>query len=326
MKRKCFRFTFAALVCTVLLGITGCGKKDPYTAYKEASQKTSDLDSLDAAADITMTMSASGQNFDISMHSDMKLSGINTEAPLADIAITIDMLGQSMTMSTYYTDGYYYAQNGDSKLKYAMEPAILKSEISASSMQTDLKKDDFKEISLEKKEADNLITFILYGDSMNDMVNSTLGTLGGILDSSEISMQIDDVSGTASINKDGYFTNMAMQLPIAMTMSGQDISLDMGINVAYTDPGEDILVELPDDLDEYEYIDTSDPGEAYDTFTDDSSDENESTEDANAEDAAIIGGAEGSTDIEITDAATADTQDDDTPAAAEDAFTDGSLS
>ncbi|MDC7291528.1 hypothetical protein NXH76_27495 [Blautia schinkii] len=257
MKRKFIKIVTAALVCAGLLTAAGCGKKDPFTVYEEAAVKTSELKSIASTAKLNMKLSAQGQSIEIGMDMDMKILNPNGDDMQADIAMDMDMLGQNISMNSYYKDGYYYTATGDSKVKYIMDIKEMQEQIAANSVQTGLKKEDFKEISMEKKDKDSLITFTINGETMSNVVDSAMGALSDMLAGSDMEMKIGDIPGTATVNKDNYISAMTMKMPLTMTISGQEMTMDLDMDITYTDPGKDVTVEFPDDLDTYEEIDMS---------------------------------------------------------------------
>ncbi len=257
MKRKSVKLMTAVLACVGLLALAGCGKKDPYTVYEEASKKSSALESMELNSDMDMTLSAAGQSMDISSSTKAKMSGVNSENMLADMDVTLETGGQSMTMKSYYKDGYYFTESGGQKIKYAMDLAQMQSQLESSALKTDLKKEDFKEISMEKKDKDYVITFNLSGETMSSLVDSTLSSLGDFLNSADLKMEIADIAGTATVNKDGYFSDMTMKMPLTITIQDQEMTMDMNLSATYVNPGKEVTVEIPDNLDDYLEIDMS---------------------------------------------------------------------
>lgn len=285
MKRKFIKLVTAALVCAGLLTFAGCGKKDPFTVYNEASVKTSELKSMAATSKVNMKLSAQGESIEVGMDMDMKIINPNGADMQADIAMNMDMLGQNVTVNSYFKDGYYYTSSGNSKIKYLMDIKQMQEQLAANSVQTNLKKEDFKEISLEKKDKDYLITFTIKGDTMSKVVDSALGALADTMNGTDMDMKIGDIPGTATVNKDNYLSAMTMKMPLTLTISGQEMTMDMDMDMAYIDPGKEVTLELPEDLDTYEEI---------------------SMDNAMPEESAIIGGADGSSALDTDEGTDAD--------------------
>lgn len=260
MKKKNLRVFSAGLLCTCFITVfAGCGEKDPYTVYSEASKKTAELESLEAETTMNMTLSAQGTDMEIPMTMDMKMDHINTEDMNLSINTTMEVMGQTVEMNSYYTDGYYYMDSAGSKIKYTMDLDELQDQVASSALQTtDLKEDDFKEISMEKKADQQLITYTISGDSMTDMANSAFGALSDLFSGTDMEMNIQDISGTMTTNKEGYATAYSMVMPFTMNVQGQEMSVNMDMEVTYIEPGKEVSAELPDDLDSYEEVDLAD--------------------------------------------------------------------
>lgn len=257
MKRKSFKSLAAILLC---VGITtlfsGCGKKDPYTIYMDASKKTSSLPGMEANYSVDMNMDVAGSTIAIKMSSDMRIDGNNTDNMKLDMDMTMDLLGQNITTKTYYTDGYYYMDSMGSKFKYPMNIEELQERLVANNVQTELKEEDFKKLTLTKK--DNLyeLTFTIDADSMNNMVASSMSSLSDMLGDDSAETTVGNIDGTMTVNKDGYISTMTMKFPCTVSVEGQDVECDMTIAFEYIDPGKDVTVELPD-FSEYQEIDMS---------------------------------------------------------------------
>lgn len=274
MKKKNLRvFSAGILSACFISAFAGCGEKAPYAVYSEASRKTSELESVEAVTTMDMTLSAQGTDMEIPMTANMKMERVNTKDMKLSIYTTMEIMDQKVEMNSYYTDGYYYLDSADSKIKYTMDLDEIQNQVASTTLQTtDLEEDDFKEISMEKKDDGQLITYTINGDSMTDIANSAFGALSELLAGADMQMDIQDISGTMTVNKDGYASAYFMHMPFTMEVQGQEMSINMDIDVTYAEPGKEVSAELPDDLDTYEEVDLN-----------------------------AIGGADGSTDITVQD-------------------------
>lgn len=264
MKKKTVKLTIATLLGAGLITcFCGCGEKDPYEIYSEASKKTNELKSTETSAKMTMTLSAEGSSFEIPMNMDIKVSGVGTDNILMDMQMNLEILGQSVTTTGYYTDGYYYMDDSTAgKIKYAMDLEALQEQISTGSAKTDLKKEDFEELTVEKKDKDYILTFKLKKDSLNETIDSALGSMGDMLSGIDMNIELSDINGTMTVNKDGYIASQQMTIPMTTAVEGQEMTLDIDLECTYVDPGKEVTVELPADLDTYEEVSMTDPGNA----------------------------------------------------------------
>ena len=258
MKKKYFNMTLALLACAGVITMTGCGKKDPFTVYSDAAKKTAELSSMEMTYDIDMTLELAGESMDMATSSTAKMSGMNTDDMKINMAMKVGAQGQEMDMNVYYTDGYYYADSTGTKMKYLMDLEQAQKELASTGLQTDMKKEDFKEISLE----DQVLTFTIDGEKMSSLVDTAMSSFQGLVQGTDASIDIGDVKGTASVNKDGYFETSTMTVPLTMDIMGTEMKINMDMDYTYVNPGKEVTVELPDDLADYQEIDMTSAGTA----------------------------------------------------------------
>lgn len=281
MKKKYFNMTLALLACAGVITMTGCGKKDPFTVYSDAAKKTAELSSMEMTYDIDMTLELGGESMDMTTSSTAKMSGMNTDDMKINMAMKVGAQGQEMDMNVYYTDGYYYADSMGTKMKYLMDLEQAQKELASTGLQTDMKKEDFKEISLE----DQVLTFTIDGEKMSSLVDTAMSSFQGLVQGTNASIDIGDVKGTASVNKDGYFETSTMTVPLTMDIMGTEMKINMDMDYTYVNPGKEVTVELPDDLADYQEIDMTsagtagaleDPGTSAETTPEETADASES--------------------------------------------------
>ena len=226
MKKKYFNMTLALLACAGVITMTGCGKKDPFTVYSDAAKKTAELSSMEMTYDIDMTLELAGESMDMTTSSTAKMSGMNTDDMKINMAMKVGAQGQEMDMNVYYTDGYYYADSMGTKMKYLMDLEQAQKELASTGLQTDMKKEDFKAISLE----DQVLTFTIDGEKMSSLVDTAMSSLQGLVQGTDASIDIGDVKGTASVNKDGYFETSTMTVPLTMDIMGTEMKINMDMD------------------------------------------------------------------------------------------------
>lgn len=195
---------------------------------------------------------------DMTTSSTAKMSGMNTDDMKINMAMKVGAQGQEMDMNVYYTDGYYYADSMGTKMKYLMDLEQAQKELASTGLQTDMKKEDFKAISLE----DQVLTFTIDGEKMSSLVDTAMSSLQGLVQGTDASIDIGDVKGTASVNKDGYFETSTMTVPLTMDIMGTEMKINMDMDYTYVNPGKEVTVELPDDLADYQEIDMTSAGTA----------------------------------------------------------------
>lgn len=228
--------------------------EDAMTIYQNASEKTSRLTSAEVRSTIDMNMAVNGETTFIPLTTEIKMEGLNSEDLKMEMDTSLAVEEQTIDMTAYYTDGYYYMESGGSKLKYAMDLSEIQNQIASVNPQMDLNPEDFMDISLEETEEGTLLTFTIEGDSLSQAIDSALGSLGGITDSSGLHMNISDIQGTMTVSDDGYISETTMTIPLTSSVADQEIAMDMVMHMEYVNPGQDVTVELPD-LEGYEEFD-----------------------------------------------------------------------
>lgn len=246
----------------MILSLVGCSNNketkkslDPATIYEDAAKKMADLKDMDGTATMKMVMSQGEETMDISMDMDIKMTGINTKDMKYLCDTKMSMLGVDLDMKMFYTDGYYYIESLGQKMKYPMDYSAMLDKVNESTMQTtDLSK-YMKEIKATQEGNNTIVTFKLDGEKMKEYIQDIMSDLGTGIDSSLYSGIEGNVETT--INKDGYFSSVKMDLVLDMNIEGQAMKMNMDMDMVYNNPGKAVkAIELPD-LEGYTEIDPS---------------------------------------------------------------------
>lgn len=257
MKKKlmtAFTLLSTAAACSALPSAAFAGAQDPAQVYQEASQKTSELSSLEVHTTIDMNLAVNGETSFIPVTCDVKMEGAGTEDMKMEMITSMNVAETPVDLTAYYTDGYYYMDSMGTKIKYAMDLAELEEQISGMNPQMEISAEDFTELEMEETEEGTVLTFTISGDTMNSSVDSALGALSGILGSADMDMDMSDIQGSVTVSEDGYITSMNMKLPLTFNMGDEEVAMDMNMIAEYVDPGQEVTVELPS-LDDYEEVD-----------------------------------------------------------------------
>ena len=123
MKIRIKKVTALLLSCMLLFSISGCQKKRTAKEVLESSLKQSsklkDADfSGEASYKIANNEASSSSNVTIKMNFDAKLQTVDKDQLKMSMTSTLNMLGQTMDMNMYYSDGYYYMNTAENKNGY----------------------------------------------------------------------------------------------------------------------------------------------------------------------------------------------------------------
>lgn len=232
---------------------TEAAKLDPKEVYSEAMKKNAELKSMDMSMDINMDMKMGEESMEMAMEMDMKADGYKTDDIKCLITNTTSAQGESIEMTMFYTDGYYYMDAMGQKVKYAMDAADM-SEQAASSAGMGVDVAWMSDISLEDKGEDKHITFTGDPSKMDSFVEEILASSGSGMEGME--MTLKSVSGECLVGADGYLKSENLTMEIEVAAQGQTASMVMEMTVVYNNPGQPVTIELPS-TDGYTEVDAS---------------------------------------------------------------------
>lgn len=248
--KKCLTLLLAAVT---VLSLAACGSaKDPKAIYDDASKKTSELTSMDVDSVVNMQMVQGGKTTDIKMNLNMKMAGINTENLKYQAQGTTDIGEQSIDISMYYENGYYYMSSMGQKIKYAMDLDAMMKQIKQTTEGASMDSSYLKEITAKKENGNQILTFTVDAEKMDAYVQDIMGQMGTDLEG--VTYTIKDASGEATVSEEGYFINSKINMSLEMNSQGETISMVMDTDSTYNNPGQDVEVTAPD-LEGYTEID-----------------------------------------------------------------------
>ncbi|MDO5417654.1 MAG: hypothetical protein Q4F29_10675 [Lachnospiraceae bacterium] len=235
--------------------LSGCSRKDPREIYDEAVKKNAELTELEASTVTDMKISQGEEIMNMKTTMDMKMKGVNTEQLTYTAEGTTEVLGQTMDMSMYYADGYYYMETMGQKIKYPMDLQQMIQQIQQSTGGMAADSSYLSEIEAEKDGDSRILKYTLDGEKMDAYMQDVLKSVNMPgLEEAGISYQFQSASGESVVNKEGYYTSTKMKLVMDMTAQGETIRLDMDSDIVYHNPGQAVEITVPD-LEGYTEID-----------------------------------------------------------------------
>lgn len=250
--KRCLTLLLAAATA---LSLAACGSaKDPKAIYDDASKKTSELTSMDVDSVVNMQMTQGEKITDIKMNLNMKMAGINTENLKYQAQGTTDIEGQSIDISMYYENGYYYMSSMGQKIKYAMDLDAMMKQIKQTTEGTSMDSSYMKDITAKKENGNQVLSFTVDAEKMDAYVQDIMGQMG--TDMKDVSYTIKEANGETTVGEDGYFTNSKINMSLEMNSQGETISMVVNTDSTYNNPGQTVEVTAPD-LEGYTEIDAS---------------------------------------------------------------------
>nr|WP_300305798.1 hypothetical protein [uncultured Anaerostipes sp.] len=193
----------------------------------------------------------------ISMNYDAKISDSGEDNMKMAMEGALSASGVSIDMNIYYSDGYYYLNMMDQKMKQQMDVSNLQKQISSTTSQSQLPVDNYKNIVVSQDDDGNtVLDYELNEDGLNeyiqmaaDQISSASGSTASSDDLNGI--RISSFSGTRTLDKDdNTLKDSAEFVMVSSSYEGETVTVTM--DVTYNNPGKSVTVTLPDDLNDYQ--------------------------------------------------------------------------
>lgn len=246
----------AVLLALSMVCLAACGKKlTPEEVLKKATKKQQAMTNMDADCTMSVSMELAGQSVDYDADLHIKASGLNSEDLKMAMQMDASIMGQDMSANTYYTDGYYYTETMGEKMKMAMDIGEMTETLKQNSAFTEIPADAYKSLEMTTEGNNQIISFVADGSKMTELVNSVMGSMmsGMTGDTDSSDMGIGDVEGTLTVDKDFNVIEETIKgMSMKMTIEGMEMNASVDMDMVINNPGQEVAVDLPDDLDSYE--------------------------------------------------------------------------
>lgn len=249
------RTVIAMMMALVLACLTGCGSKQltAEEALAKAMEKQQAMTSMDIDMKMDVSMEIMGQTVDYDANMNIKAVNLNKEDMQMAMQTNINMLGQELAMNAYYTDGCYYMDAMGEKGKMEMDIAEVTDTLKQNSAFSEIPADAYQSLEMTEEGGNRVLTYVADGSQLTELADSLMGGMMGVLGESEsIDVNLGDVSGTLTVDKDFNIVAQTMKMDMDMTIEGMDVSASADIDITENNPGQEVTIELPDDLDSYE--------------------------------------------------------------------------
>ena len=257
MKGTIKKLTALLLSCLLLLSITACGKKRSAKEVMQSSLKQSaKLKDSSFSGDVSYSIATEKQgsqsNVTVKMNFDTKLQSVDKDQLKMSMTSTLNMMGQSIDMNMYYSDGYYYMNTSGTKQKMKMDIAGLKKQLQSTTGQTSLPIKYYKDLKLSEKDGNTMIKYSINSAGLNKYIQDLTSQMTTVTGGSN-SVKITSMSGTKTLND----KDIPVEESIKMVMeSGENEvgTITLKMNLTYHNPGKSVTVDFPQDLNTYKEI------------------------------------------------------------------------
>lgn len=235
---------------------------DNYDAYVAATAAMSEETKMDISVDVSANVTVADQQvMSLSMPMDMKMDMDleNMDQSLISVTGKMDMqidealveagaeTSVSQDVAYYYTDGVYYMNLGDQKVKMDMSFEDAMAQVSG----LDQMQNSEPICLIDSIDVSGSTMTVTYsGAGMSGLVNDVLGEMGMDTDTAGVDVQIGDVTSSVTISN-GTIRSMDIDMQITMTVDGVAMTMDMTMDCTVNATGDRVTVDIPDDLDSY---------------------------------------------------------------------------
>ena len=235
---------------------------DNYDAYVAATAAMNEETKMDISVDVSANVTVADQQvMSLSMPMDMKMDMDLENMDQSRISMTGKMDMQidealveagaetsvSQDVAYYYTDGVYYMNLGDQKVKMDMSFEDAMAQVSG----LDQMQNSEPICLIDSIDVSGSTMTVTYsGAGMSGLVNDVLGEMGMDADTAGVDVQIGDVTSSVTISN-GTIRSMDIDMQITMTVDGVAMTMDMAMDCTVNATGDRVTVDIPDELDSY---------------------------------------------------------------------------
>lgn len=236
----------SVLLCVVLVfAFAGCQKSvDPKQAYQQAAAKSKELKSTN----VSVTMDFNGKVDEQSLEGNvsMDFKSVPKEEDNMDLEMKMNMkvLGVTVEIPMYYTDGYLYMEAMGQKIKAKMDLSKVQSDMANQADLQVLSQDFFKEITPQAEGDATRYTFTGDPEKLGDIIKSLFNQLGDSAQES-VDYKVTKADGSFVIDKNGYISEQTLNMVLSATADGQTGEVTMNQTIKFNQPGETVTIEFP---------------------------------------------------------------------------------
>lgn len=205
------------------------------------------------------TSSHDSENQTLTMDYDAKISDSGSDSMAMAMTGTMSSSGTSIDMNVYYSDGYYYLDILGQKIKQKMDLSKLQEELEATTNQTQLPVENYKDIVVSQDDDGNtVLDYKLNEDGLNEYIKQIADQMGSLSGDSSISsenlddsVKISSFSGQRTLNKEDYTTKESIKFVMKNRQDEDNGDITISMDITYHNPGKKVTVTLPEDLSDY---------------------------------------------------------------------------
>lgn len=257
--KKNMRLFATLLAAALVLGATGCSSDagaDAKEQFQQIQEASAEMTDYDCNISTTTSLIVEDQTVETLTNMRVQVTGANTEQMVMAMTGTTEVSGQEVEMNSYYSDGYMYMDTMGMQYKMPMDIEDAIAQLESSSGLMDQAMDAYQNVTVEEVDGNRVFTYSADPAKLSDLVaetvNATSQSMG--IDASQLEMAITEMSGTVTVDDNNVLLGQTASMVYTMTVEGQTMTMETSMDSTTNNPGEPVVIELPD-LSTYQEID-----------------------------------------------------------------------
>lgn len=281
--KKITVFILALAIAASALILTACGKtqqtttstteaevivpvkKTAYDIFSDAYGKTKALSAVEYNCKMDVSMVNGEEEIGIDVKTHAKTVGINDKKPVSSGVVDLSIGGVTVSASVYNADGMAYIDIAKlSKKKIAIDsPEAITYNLSSMTKKSIVAfpEEILKDVNIvENDDGTKTIAFELTSEQFKSSYKEALESFLKFIEEDDYSslseMSFRGVNVNVCIGSDGYISKYSLDYTLvkdeaSKTEEDEDIELNASIEIEFVNPGAEVKVDVPADIDSY---------------------------------------------------------------------------
>ncbi|MBO5274582.1 MAG: hypothetical protein J6I45_08225 [Clostridia bacterium] len=255
--------TLIAFLLTLLTAasLTSCAPKDAKSIFNDAAAKTGSLDFIHAEGDLSAKLGFGGISMELPMEMELRADNTDRENLIYHMhtKLTIPMLTSSVEFDIYSADGYMYTDIMGEKLRAPAASSLTENADDIAEAEAAINEIlDEALTNAEIHEEDGKKRFTL--DLPAEQIFEEFAKLNTDSES-KTTLEGKRLKITVTVDGKGYIEQLDLDMTFSVSgletdglaaLLGSSLNFTVTGSINLVDIGEEISVNLPDDLDSYE--------------------------------------------------------------------------
>ncbi|MHB1316092.1 MAG: DUF6612 family protein [Christensenellales bacterium] len=235
----------------LLLGISclACAgnSESAFSIYMKTMKNMESIKGMDATITADMSMNYAGQKIEMDM--DSQIQQVTKSEKEVDLMMEMEIKAPALGMGDlksmiYYTDGYYYMDTMNMKVKAPMDIEKLQSQSNANLLQFSLEM--LKNSSVKKVDGNTVLTFFIDGEKAMDLISQFSSSYMNQLNALNAKMTAEDFTCELVVNSQYMPVSQRVTAKMNIEAQGQSISMDIDSKVTYNRFDDNLKISFPD--------------------------------------------------------------------------------